>query len=279
MIGLYDDTGARLPIVYNGLTLNSPTDTADSCYEVNNVVTSTQFTQVVEQRNDDRDGSEAYRPRKPIRIVRLEGVIRDTTPGKFFDRLNTLGSTFDPVLIRRANPTVEGFIDLTFTTPKNGIDLAAKYVARPRAMPEPVITVFQGTMQATFVIELLLKDPRRYAQAQGSRSGSGTATNGGNYPTWPIVTITMSGAGNAAYSIDKSGDTENPLVLDLSGRINGDVIVVNMETRQIILNGTVTPSLYVSGGYFDLGPGANTITVSNGTNATTVTTWNDAYAV
>jgi hypothetical protein len=279
VIGLYDDSDNRLPITYNGITFNSASESADEILEVGSVQTFTQYQAVVEQRNDERDGSEAFRPRKPIRVVRLADVVmRAPTIGEIYDRLNMISAALDPVLVRRSNPTVEGFIALNFTTPREGADLACKYLARPRAMPEPVLSKFLGDLQADFSVEFLLKDPRRYAQAQSSRSGSGTATNNGNYPTWPTVTITMSGAGNAAYSIDKSGDTETALVLDLSGRSNGDVIVVDMENRAISLNGTLTPSLYVSGGFFDLGPGANTITVSNGTNATTSTTWYDAYA-
>lgn len=279
MIGLYDDAEARLPITYNGITFNGASETADNILEVVDVRSSTALTAVVEPRNDDRDGSEAFRPRKPQRVIVLDCVMRMPSAGEFYDRLNTLAAALDPVLVRRANTTSEGFLALAFTTPKSGTDLACKYLARPLQIIEPTISKYMGGLQAQFQAIFLLKDPRRYAAAQSSLSGSGTATNNGNYPTWPIVQITMSGAGNVAYSIDKSGDTENALVLNLSGRINGDVIVVNMENRQIILNGTVTPSLYVSGGFFDLGPGANTITVSNGTNATTSTLWNDAYAI
>lgn len=279
MIGLYDDDGARLPITYNGITFNDPNEEATDALEVVSVQTATSYQAVIEQRNDERDGSEVFRPRKPIRTVRLDCVLRAASPGRFYDRLNTIGAALDPVLVRAANPTVEGFIALAFTTPKVGTDLSAKYLARPNGTVEPLISKFAGTMQATFPVVFILRDPRRYAASQSTLSGGGTATNNGNYRTWPTTTITMSGAGNAAYSIDKSGDTETALVLNLSGRSNGDVIVVAHETRTITLNGTVTPSLYVSGGFFDLGVGANTITVSNGTNATTSTAWNDAYAI
>lgn len=278
MIGLYADDDTRLPITYNGITFNGAAEEADEILEVVSVQTFTQYQAVVEQRNDDRDGSEAYRPRKPVRVVRLECVMRAPTPGEFYDRLNTICAALDPVLVRRSNQSTEGFIALSFTTPKEGTDLSCKYLARPRAMPEPLITKQAGMLQAMFPVEFVLKDPRRYAASQSTLSGSGTATNNGNYPTWPVTTITMSGAGSATYSIDKSGDTETALVLNLSGLVSTDVVVVNHENRTISLNGTLTPSLYVSGGFFDLGPGANTITVSNGTNATTSTAWNDAYA-
>ena len=52
-----------------------------------------------------------------------------------------------------------------------------------------------------------------------------------------------------------------------------------MERKKITLNGTETPSLYVSGDYFHMKQGvSNTITLANTTNATTVTTWLRAFS-
>lgn len=278
MIGLFSDAGARLPIVYNGYTFNANNLTGEEAVAVERVISRTALVAVQDQRNDDRDGSEIYRPRKPARVIRLEGEVRSASPTLFYDQLVAMTLACDPVLVRRANPTTEGFIPLTFTTPRAAGNLSCQYYARPREVPEPELSALVGANQALFVVEFLLRDPRRYLQTASSLTGAGTATNSGNYPTWPTVTITMAGAGSATYAVDITGDSGTPLVLNLSARVNTDVVVVNMESRTITLNAVETPSLYVSGDYFDLSAGANTVALTNTTNATTVTSWRSAFA-
>lgn len=282
MIGLYDDNGVRLSITYNSLVLNNPADDPLETYEVNTVTIADAIDTVMDSDPSD-DGSETGPVRKAMYVVRIDGVIRASTQKKLFDKKKALAAAFDPALVARNNPTTFGLIALDFSTPTEDGAFPAgfipcRYYARARKMPIPPISVYTGT-SAYFTVELLVADPRRYYQTQESKIGSGVATNSGDYQTWPTVTITMAGAGSATYSVDVAPDGYQPLVLNLSGRANLDVVTIDMKNRKISVNGVETPSLYVSGEYFPLSPGGNTIALLNIANATTVTTWYRAWAV
>jgi phage-related protein len=181
------------------------------------------------------------------------------------------------------NPT-DSFLALDFSTPTtdtvnfaNGL-MASRYYVRARVAPEPMVTSWTG-WSAMFSLDLLVKDPRRYIQAALSVTGTGTAANTlATTVSWPLVTITASGAGSATYSVANT-TLSKTLTLNLSGLVNTNVVVVDMAKAKITKNGVETPSLYVSGNYWPIQPGNNTITVTNGTNMTTVTSWRVAFVL
>jgi len=283
MISLFDGTRRRLAVTFNGLTLNNPSDVSDDTYELNTVAGMTVVDAIAELRPEG-DGMEVYDARKVSRLVRIEGVIRAPTLARFYDKVKLLAKTFDPALVSLNNPTVNGFLALDFTvlteddaTYPDGLVLS-RYYCRPRTLVEPIDSQYSGTASA-FNIELQLRDPRRYLQTTTSLAGTGTAANTrADYPSFPTVTITATGAGSATYSVANTtlGKT---LTLNLSGLVNNDVVVVDMEKKSITKNGTATPSLYVSGDYWRLDPGNNTVTVSNPTNVTTATVWRSAFCL
>jgi hypothetical protein len=288
MIGLFDDSGARLAIAANGLTLNSMTaatpTTRLSGYEVNSVTTVGVFDTSVDSDPND-DGSAVTPAKRTMYLVRIDGVIRAATQAALYDMKRDLAEAFDPSLASRTSPTTHGLLPLTFSVPtldtdnfSNGL-APCKYVGRSRGSVVPIDSEYQGT-SAYFSIEWLVPGARRLRQAASTITGSDTATNSGDSPTWPTLAITMAGAGSATYTIQRVGASgTKSLVLDLSGRSTGQVVSVDVENSSVSVDGVVTDALYVSGDFFDLDPGSNTITVSNTTNATTVMTFYWAWVV
>lgn len=288
MIGLYQNqTGSedtRLLQTYNGLSLNNPADSPTDTYEVNSVQPLSTFDSVTDAHPDD-DGIEAYGVRKVQKIIRVTGVIR--APNKkidrLFDKIEDLAVAFDPALVTHNNPSVQGFLPYDFSTPTEDLTnyltglMACRYYARALRTPEPEIDYARGNA-ASWSVDLLLRDPRRYLQALSSRDGAGTADNTkADYRSWPTVTIAATGAGSAALSIENS-TVARTLVLDLSGLINLDSVVVDMEGRAITKNGLDAMDLYVSGDYWWMEPGNNVIAIANGTNVSVTTAWRSAFA-
>lgn len=284
MIGIYKDDGTRLAIDYNSLTLNSPSDPKDDTYEVNSVVTKT----VIDSASDPRpqgDGFEVMDPQKLAKVIRLDGIVRAPTLAKLFDKIELLAKKFDPVLVTRDNPTTGGFIPIYFDVPTtdtvtyaSGL-IACQYFARPKAAVEPPDSMYTGT-SAPFTIELFCKDPRRYYQGTSTLTGSGTASNTrADYPSMPYLELAMAGAGSATYTATNSTVGES-IVLDLSGRTNGQTVYVYHDTRRIFVGTTETPSLFVSGDFWQMKEGNNTITHSNTTNITTAKVkWQSAFSL
>jgi len=295
IIGLYGGTGGargeglRLAVAYNGLTLNNPSDTLDGdsgpdTYEINSVAGSTAFDYISEV-NQQRDGLEVYDFRKVSRIETLRGVIRAPSQAKLHDKIKSLANAFDPAKISHDN--TDPFLALTFSVPTTDTAnyatgfVLSQYYAIPLRMPDPVVDE-AAAFAAMFDIVMLMKDPRRYWQTQSSQTGAATVSNVlSDYPSPATLTITMAGAGNAAYSATNTTALHGAeaLVLDLSGRSAAQVVVVDMERRSIKVDGTETPSIYVSGSYFHIDPVAsNVIAYANTTNATSVLTWRRSWS-
>jgi hypothetical protein len=290
MLALYDAAGLRLPITFAGLTLNDPADDADDTIEVSSWSSRT-LVEFVSDGRQDKDGLEAHAPRKQGRVLVLNGMLHAPTghPEQLFDRIKLFGKTFDPVLVRRANPTVEGFVALDFSVPTadtstypSGL-VPSRYYARPRGALDIDYDPARYGQSAPFRLEMLLADERRYLQTASAHtqdSVSKTLANpNADYPSWPTVTITASGAGNAAWTIDKAADGIAALTLNLSGLIASDVVVVDMQLKKITKNGISTPSLKTAGGWFDLDVGNQTIDVLNLTNLAVSIAWRPAFSV
>lgn len=288
MIGIHDDDGDRLPITYNGLTLNDPTDPKDDTFEINAVSTLAPSQAPQEARPAD-DGTEIYDARKSMIVLRMDGTVRAPSLAKLYDKKRLLAAAFDPAKSSREDTSARnGFRALDFSVPTEDTTeyptglVPSRYYARARTTPIPMDSTSTGTA-AFFVLDLLVPDPRRYYQTSESISANGTATNEGDFRTWPSLTYIMSGAGSATHSISNNpaaawADTLT-LVLDLSGCALSDVIEIDMERRRIELNGVEDPSLYVSGSYFPLEVGANVITWANTTGINSKSLgWNRAWA-
>lgn len=234
MIGIFgqpqgSDPALRLPITYNGLTLNSDLRAAEGdpldIYEINSVQVNSAYDYVSEVRQS-KDGTESYAAKKVNLNVRLDGIIRCENMETLNDRIKALVAAFDPALITQKNPTTYNS-NLEFYTPsasgtatsftvfgtsKSAGNLVRSYYkARPKSIPAITYSQFNGT-SVPFSIELLVTDPRRYAYtpttktftisntpAEGS-SSTYTITSadlgGATYSSWPTLTITMKGSGD-----------------------------------------------------------------------------------
>ena len=298
MIGIYAGTAGvaggttRLAMTYNGLTLNSPSDTLGGAtgpdtYEINTVAGLTAFDYLSEI-NQQRDGLEVYPFRKVSRIVTLRGIIRAPSVAKLHDKIKALANAFDPAKIghdNASNPFLAFDFDVPTTDTANyatGL-VPSRYYALPMRVPDPVIDYAVG-YTASFDIVLLMRDPRRYLQTAATQVGAATIANSkADYRSWPTLTITMAGAGSAAYAYTNNpalaGIATSTLTLDLSGMALNDVVVVDMERRTITKNGTATPSLYVSGNYFEIEPGDNVVSIANATNATSSLSFRPAFSI
>lgn len=287
MIGLYNDSGDRLSIVYNGLTLNNDSDSTDDTYEINVVVTGDAWARVEDPRPED-DGYEAGKTWKQIKMIRLEGTLRAPTLAKFYDKRQSLAAAFDAAKIAHEN--TDPYLAMTFSVPTldttnfpTGL-VASKYLLLPKRIALPPLSMYSGRA-GYFTLEMEAIDPRRYLQssstcqvvATGSTSFNNTLAD---YRSWPTITITATGAGSATYSVGATSDGLTDLTLNLSGLVNTDVVLINTYDHTIKKNGTLAPELYVSGNYFPVEPKTylnNSLTVANGTNMTTVATWYKAF--
>lgn len=289
MLFPFKDDGTRLPIVYNGLTFNSASDVAESLSQ------APEFTRLesyagqtaidyIKENNERRDGIEVYNAHKLGRIHRLNGTMGAPTLAKLADRITAFAAAFDPSTIAFKNS--DPFLPLTFSVPTNDTAnyvsglIPCQYHVLPIEMPEPVISTVGIGFGAKWGVTLLAKDPRRFAQSTGGRTGAGSITNLGDFRSWPTLTITMSGAGNAAYAYTNTGPTEaKTLTLNLSGLVNTNVVTVDCERRTISVGTTLRMDLYVSGDYPQIQPGSNTVAIANTSNTTTVTTYRPAWSL
>lgn len=278
-----DSQRTRIAHVYNGLTINQRIGGSNKdIVEINSVRVRTQVQHIREVREYE-SGLEAYGAFKRGKLLILQGVIRAATWGALYDRIEDVAAAFDPDAVSRDNPDTFGFLAYDFDVPTadavnfpTGL-MPCRYYVRAEEAFEPPISQYAG-IAVPFQLPLLAADPRRYLQSVSQLNGAGSADNSiASAWSWPTLTIAMTGAGNAAFTISNT-ESAGSLVLNLSGRINGDSVAVDMERRSIKVNGVGVPSLYVSGDFWHMEPGANTIAVVNGTNASPTLTWRSAFS-
>lgn len=211
------------------------------------------------------------------------------------DRERQVRAAFDPTLCLRDSPDTDGAYALDFSEPTadtatypTGL-IPLRIYGRPLGGPEISETLADGGSRP-FSFRLLCPDPRQYAQAESSlvltpASASGTITQKGNVPAPLKATIAMGGAGATNFTITRAGVQ---FVLNLSGCINGDSVVVVFETsapygrgRRITKNALEAFGLKTSTAstWLDVPVGATSVAISNHTNVTSCTlTYHDAWA-
>jgi hypothetical protein len=288
------DDKTRLAMAYNGLTLNNPADDPDDTYEVNVLAVDDQWDALMEPKVQTH-GMEGYRPRKVSTVIRVEGIVRAPSMGKLFDKVLALNAAFDMVNAYIADSSAtrqRGFLAFTGSMPTadetnytNKL-IPVQYFVRSIKKPVSRTSQYEGT-NARFSLLLQAADPRLYHQSLSSASranaGALTLTNTlATFPSWPTVTITLTGAGTQIVSLSLAGPTTKDLRVDLSGIASGHVIVIDMEHQQITDDGTVNMALLGTvKQWWDMNDYANVLTVANisGTLAGTVAvSWRRAFA-
>lgn len=273
----------RNALVYNALTINQlVAGSKKDIVEVNSVRVQTPIQSIREIREHE-SGLEAYGAFKRGKLLVLQGVVRASSWGALYDRIEDVAAAYDPATVSRDNPDTFGFLPLDFSVPTadtvnfpTGL-MPCRYYVRAEEAFEPPYSQYSG-MAVPFNLPLLAADPRRYLQSLSSLDGAGTADNTlATFFSWPTITIAMSGAGSATFTLGNTTAAAS-LVLNLSARVNTDTIVIDMERRKITLNGADAPQLYVSGSYWPIEVGNNVVTLANSTNASVTTTWRPAFS-
>lgn len=270
--------GTRNPLTYNGFTFNQVigADKRDTI-EVNAVRVQTAVQSIREVREYE-SGLEAYGAFDRGKRLTLVGRITASSWGALYDRIEDMATAFNPAVVSRNNPTTFGYLPLDFSVPTAAGTLACRYYVRAEEPFEPPYSQYSG-IAVPFTLALLAPDSRRYLQAESSLVGAGTADNtAASVWSWPTLTIAMTGAGSTDFIISNTSVGPISLRLNLSSLISGDSVVVDMERRSIKVNGVDTPSLFALGDYFHMEPGNNTITVTNGINASPTLTWRPAFS-
>lgn len=277
-----DSRQARNPLTYNGLTFNQIIGgSKKDIIEVNSVRVQTQV-ESIRERHEYGDGLEAYGAYKRGKVLTLQGVIRASTHGALYDRIAEVAAAFDPALVSRDNPDTFGYLALDFSVPTadtanftTGL-MPCRYYVRAEAAFEPPFSQYAG-IAVPFVLPLLAADARRYLQALSQFAGAGGADNSiATAPSWPTLSLAMIGPGSTAFTATNA-EASGSLVLNLSGCVNGDSVFVDMERREITKNGSSAPALYVSGDFWSMEPGTNSISYSNATHASPTLTWRPAF--
>jgi len=295
VIGLYDNAinPARKAISYNGLTLNNPADPPDDTYEINTVVYGSEYDQTFDS-DPASDGTEVGNVRRTNLIVRMDGTLRAPTMAKFFDKRKALAAAFDPALAAYRNavasgitPANWGVLPMDFSTPTEDTAtyasgfVPARYYARSRRGVYIPTSQYTG-LGGFFTAEMVVPEARRYLQTTSSLAvtGSNTLDNSlADYPSFPTITITATGAGSTAEAITRVGTySTEALVLNLSTLANGNVVTIDMKNKRIWVGTTETPSLYVSGVYWAVEPTSQTITLFDATNVSVAVVWRRAWA-
>lgn len=149
-----------------------------------------------------------------------------------------------------------------------------KSMESPKIQTDSLAGLIRGA-----TLHLKARDPRKYLQTQSSLTGAGTATNAGTYPTPVEITITASGATSTSLTITNSTTSESIVVgTALSA---GQVLVIDTYLHSVKLNGTERRDYITAASkWMKLNPGANTITVANTSNITSIVEkWYSAWPI
>ena len=273
MIPPFTDEHVRLAMSYNTLTINDPNDEADNAYQVNVVVVEPQYDHIIEPRSQDT-GSDGYnKPRRVQTLIRLDGMVHAQSFPALLDKVRDLNAAFDMVnawIADSASTYNRGFLPFAFQIPTEDVDnyatgiIDAFYLARSLKAPVSRSSQYEGR-SCSFSLALLAADPRMYFQTLQTASGSNAGTiNTDNslagFESWPVVTITLTGAGSQIVSLALDG---TDFRIDLTGIASGHEITIDMEHHLIQDNGTDAPDLFVSGSWWTMPPDDVNLVVSN----------------
>lgn len=225
------------------------------------------------------------RSHRGLKVLRIAGRLMtpdSTSEPSLADRERALMAAFDPALCIRDSPSTEGAYAFEFTerttntgTYAGGV-IPLRFYCRPDTAPRLIRSI--GDVEADYGLTLVGGDPRVYEQTEQTLnltpgSASGAVLNRGTCPAPLKVTLTMSGNGNAAFTLTRSGIS---FVLNLSG-VGASTIVVVMETcgpygegKLVTRNGTRNFALKTSGPstWLDAPIGSTTFAMTNTTNVT-----------
>ena len=215
--------------------------------------------------------------------------------------VETASTTFDDALDALMTATAPGQAEQPFVFKIPGIagGSAARINARPRKRSVPVNMAFHNKL-AGVVVELEATDPRIYADVASSEFTTLPSAGGGlNFDlTFPISfgavsvggTITAVNAGTYSTPVvfRVQGPCTNPrientttsqtmaIAIDLSAN---EFLLIDTETRSVLLNGTASRFSLFSGQWWNLDPGTSSVNfrASTDSNATMSMSWRSSW--
>lgn len=279
MIPLFYVDGTRIPFTYNGLTFNNPTNIEDAKtgIEVHSVAQSAP-ADYISDKLQWRDGSEVYGVTKASRVIVMTGAVYGASIAVVADYVRALCSAFDPGRVAFNND--DPFLPLTYALPTADTTtypsgtIALKVFVMPTEVPLTTTAQAGLGMSNRFRVTLIAKDPRSYLQTPVTRTDAGVLTYPTAYPSYPTITFSMSGAGATNWTVTNTSSRQGTksLVLDLSGRSAGQAITVDFANQRVLVNGTHTQGIYVSGDWWQVEYGTNTLVYANLTGMGTART-------
>lgn len=273
-------------IVYNGLTALPPSASPSapkSGVEFESVDISDITTDAYMDRRALQDGADVSDVYLGMRSVRIQGAAFGTSKGHAFDQLQAVLHAFSPTIAYNADTANRGFLAFQFqqTTISTSVWTAGyvpmQFYLRPLSPPRYTInraatadTRGRG-FSVPFTAQLVARDPRKYAQTAQSVSIS-TATSPnvphrGDYPTLPIITMTITSAGSSAFTVFVDGTSVN---VNLSTVTSG-VLSLDYSTRMLTDANGVSYQSLVAGNFTPVRAGGVQIYVTTMTGLSSVT--------
>lgn len=280
MISLFDDDGARLPILWHGIDYNGLTDTEWGTIDLGEtaglftsiVAFSTPFTFVSETEPDivkTGGGVELYNLRNASRVLDIRARLLARTLSERDAWIEEIQSDFAPLKMAwnysstwppqgtTGRPDFLDTLPLQFTRMNDGSHNAGiattwptgkvelEYHVVPLELPDPIIAEVQQGFAADLTLRFLILDGgRAYGRTETTLSGDGDITPAwGPAPNYPEFSFTSGGSSSATLTITSSGIagySPAPLVIDASGLSNNDAVVINCRDRLITVNGAAT---------------------------------------
>lgn len=245
------------PIIYNSLTFAPPAASPGrprGGYEINDIdFSEVGVTAYLDKRalQDGLDASDVY---LDGRNVQISGSVLGTTAAHTWDNLQALMAAFSPTEAYRADTDEKGFLPFKFRQPT--IDTATwtagyiplQFYLRPSSpvryrVTRPGVAGTKG-FAIPFRVSMVARDPRKYAQTEQligvSSSTDGYATHRGDYPTMPVISMTLTAAGSSAFTVFVDGTSAR---IDLSGRSSGTLL---LDYANRTLTDSVTDVQYMS---------------------------------
>lgn len=285
------------PISYNGLTASGLTLASGGSPSVGIVFDRVDISPIDTEAYLDRravsDGADATDVYVGVRQVNINAAIYGSTIAHGYDQLQSVLRTFHPRIAFNADTANLGFLAFDFRQPtiSTGVWTAGYIPLRLYLRPaRPVSYVLDrqptGGVPSKGVafragILLVARDPRKYAQTASAVSvttTAQTATNRGDYPTFPIFTWTMTAAGSSIHQIVVAGMA---VKINLSAQSSGS-FSFDYATRRLTKAGASMASLLDGAvdGFPEIEPGTvTTYETDNATGTSAYTmTYRDAFA-
>ncbi len=106
-----------------------------------------------------------------------------------------------------------------------------------------------------------------------STSGTASVTNAGTFPTYPVITLT-----GPLTNVTLTNQTTGEVLTIALTIASGDTLTIDFLNKTVLLNGTASRYFAKSGTWWQLQPGANSIsfTAQSGSGSASVA-WRDAW--